>query len=257
MVGYIASLFRFGPTVVLFFASLTVQPLSAEQLRLAVASNFVGVGNVLAADFERRTGHRLTISSGSTGQLYTQILLGAPFDILLSADELRPSMLVNQGLGKAESVFTYACGQLVLISSKESQAITDGKTLLIENKYRRLAIANPETAPFGNAAKQVLQNLRIWDTVRSKLVQGMNVGQAFHFVATRNAELGLVAASQLEGISDFTVWFVPKEMYKPIRQNAVLLKHAGSGPAAQMFIQFLKSEPALERIRSSGYFVDC
>ncbi|MGB3339042.1 MAG: molybdate ABC transporter substrate-binding protein [Devosia sp.] len=224
----------------------------AETVNVAVAANFTKVAEELAPLFKAETGHDVTYSFGATGQLYTQISQAAPFEVFLSADDVRPSQAVSEGLGVEGTVFTYAVGALALYST--SLDLTDGDAVLEAGDFDNLAIADPETAPYGRAAVEALTALGLAETVTPKLVTGENITQTLQFVETGNAELGFVAASQVVGKSG--VWIVPAELHEPIRQDAVLLKTGEANPAASAFVDFLKSDAAVAVIEAAGYVVE-
>ena len=224
----------------------------AETVSVAVAANFTRVAEELAPIFSAETGHDVTYSFGATGQLYTQITQGAPFEVLLAADDVRPTQAVTDGLGVNGTVFTYAIGALALYST--SLDLTDGKAVLETGAFDKLAIADSETAPYGRAAVETLMALGLLEQLTPRLVTGENISQTLQFIETGNAELGFVAASQVIGKS--SIWLVPADLYEPIRQDAVLLKTGGANPAATAFIAFLKSEKAVAVIEASGYVVE-
>ncbi len=237
---------------------LLLTPLVAqsETVRIAVAANFTDATGRIVSQFEQRSGHQVKVSFGSTGKLYAQIIHGAPFDIFLAADEQRPVRLSEEGLAVANSRFTYARGKLLLWSA-DVERLEDGKAYLINGDYRRLAIANPKTAPYGLAAQQVLQHMGIWQSLSTRLVRGDSIAQTFQFTATGNAQLGLVAASQIKAWPHpGSQWLIPENYYRPILQQAVLLQRGEENAAAQAFIQFLKSSEAKTIIRDSGYAVE-
>jgi len=222
----------------------------------AVATNFAEVMVRLEADFESATAHTLRITSGSTGKLYAQILAGAPFDVLLAADQDRPRKLETDGLAVAGSRFTYATGAIVLWSVDPALIGDDGSAVLREGRFRRLAMANPDLAPYGVAARQALQALGVWDALSDRIVMGENIGQTFAMAATGNAELGLVALSQLldsAGSRGGSCWVVPAHLYEPIRQDAVLLTRASNNEAAQALLQFLQRDDVRRRMHTFGY----
>lgn len=231
----------------------------AETALVAVAANFAEVVEALAPLFSDSSGHDLTITTGSTGKLYAQILAGAPFDVLLAADRERPARLEAEDLAVDGSRFTYAIGRLTLWSPEPALIDDDGLKTLDEQAFRFLAIANPELAPYGLAAVQTLDHFGLKAALEDKLVMGQNIGQAFAMVATGNAELGLVAKSQAVSATNEEAgsrWDVPAEAHAPIRQQAVLLRHGAENPAALAFLTFLRSEEARERIEAFGYGVD-
>jgi molybdate transport system substrate-binding protein len=221
---------------------------------VAVAANFAAPAKALSDRFMRSSEHRITLSTGSTGKLYAQIEHGAPFQAFLAADQERPERLEEEGLGVPGSRFTYALGQLALWSPLPEH-VDDQASILKEGKFRRLAIANPKLAPYGAAAQETLQQLGIWSQLRRKLVIGENIAQTFQFVSTGNAEFGFVALSQILGQREPTgsYWLVPRSLYAPIRQDAVLLTEGRGNLAAEKFMHYLKSISAKALIQSYGY----
>ena len=224
----------------------------AGEVRAAVAANFSEPAAEIARRFEAVTGHRVTLSFGSTGQFYAQIVQGAPFDVLLSADAATPAKAIEQGHAVAGSAFTYAIGRLVLYS--RTAGVTASEATLRAGTFQRLAIANPATAPYGAAAMETLRALGLADSLAPKIVQGSSIAQAFQFTDTGNAELGFVALSQVIRTSPGSRWLVPDALHAPLRQDAVLLK-AGAGSAAREFLEFLKAPETKAAIESWGYAV--
>lgn len=224
---------------------------------IAVATNFAEAADDLIARFEAQTDHRITLVTGSTGKLFAQIIEGAPFDAFLAADQARPARLETEGRAVAGSRFTYAEGRLVLWSATPGFITSDGATVIRAGKFAHLAIANPDLAPYGLAAKQALQGLGLWDAITPKLVMGQNIGQAFSMVATGNAELGLVAKSYAispRNSQAGSLWDVPETLYDPIRQDAVLLDDTNA--AARDFLAYLKAPEAGAVIAGYGYHVE-
>ena len=170
---------------------------AAEEVRVAVASNFLSTMKILTSNFEHDTNHRIIIISGSSGKLYAQIQHGAPFDVFFSADQHRPRLLEKEGVAIKGSRFPYAVGRLTLWSPETNFIHTDGKTALTQQSFAHLAIANPKTAPYGRAAEQTLRSLGLWERIKPRLVYGENIAQTFQFVSSQNAELGFVAHSQV------------------------------------------------------------
>lgn len=224
----------------------------AETVSVAVAANFTKVAEELAPLFKAETGHDVSYSFGATGQLYTQITQGAPFEVFLSADDVRPAQAVSEGLGVDGSVFTYAIGALALYST--SLDLSDGKAVLEAGDFDKIAIADPATAPYGRAATETIEALGLTVAIAPKLVTGENITQTLQFTESGNAELGFVAASQVVGKT--SVWLVPADLYQPIRQDAVLLKTGEANPAATAFVDFLRSEKAVKVIEAAGYVVE-
>lgn len=229
-------------------------PLAADEVRVAVAANFTDVIKKLGEGFAEHSGHKVLVSSGATGKLYAQIKNGAPYDIFLAADEERPALLDEEGVAIAGTRFTYALGTLVLWSP-QPQLIDEALTVLKDQQFDHLSIANPNTAPYGRAAQQTLTQLGYWDAVQPKMVRGENIGQAYQYVYSENAQLGFVAKSQVFGDGHFkegSYWQVPEDMHDPIAQQAVLLKDK---PAARELLDYLKSAQAVSVIESYGYSV--
>ncbi len=226
----------------------------AETAFIAVATNFSEVIDVLKADFEASSEHQLTIITGSTGKLYAQIVNGAPFDVFMSADQARPELLVQDGRA-LDTRFTFATGLLALWSADADRIGENGLQALTE-PYRHLAIANPQLAPYGVAAKEALNALGLLETLQSRIVMGENVGQTHALIASGNAELGIVAlayAISPRNVKAGSYWVIPPELYAPIHQDAVLIRRAENNAAALAFMAYLQSEPAKEIIRTFGY----
>ncbi len=236
----------------LALALLASPALRADGALVAVASNFAPALNALIPELESTSGHVLRIATGSTGKLYAQIVQGAPFDVFLAADQARPQLLEESGYAVEGSRFTYAQGRLVLMSGNALDET--GPEVLRSASFRRFAIANPKTAPYGVAALQVLRALELEALIEHRLVRGENVGQALAFVASGNAEYGLVALSAVQGGAlDGSFWKVPAALHAPISQDAVLLVRARNNPAAKGFLSFLRSEGTRQRIAAMGY----
>ena len=232
---------------------------AAAEALVAVAANFTDVTNALKQQFAAASGHRLTITIGSTGKLYAQITNGAPYDILLAADAEHPMLLEKSTYGVPGSRFTYAVGRLTLWSANEALIATDGAATLRAGAFRHLAIANPKLAPYGAAAKQTLEALGLWNAVQGRIVQGEDIGQVFSMVSTGNAELGFVALSYVVNPRNprkGSRWDVPTELYQPIRQDAVLLAHGKDNPAATGFLAYLKTAETRRFIAKFGYGAD-
>ena len=232
----------------------SAQGLAAEA-QVAVAANFAEPLKTIAAVLEKTTGHTLAITAGSTGKLYAQIRNGAPFDVLLAADQTTPERLEQEGLAAPGSRFTYATGRLVLWSADASRVDADGK-VLAQPKLGKVAYANPKLAPYGAAAVEVIHQLGLAATLSPKLVQGESIGQTYTFAYSGNADVGFVALSQvLEGgkLKGGSLWLIPQNLYTPIRQDAVILQHAAGNEAAQALVKLLKSPAIKDLIRGYGY----
>jgi len=240
-------------------AVVTPITVRAGEALVAVAANFSEVVEELETMFEEASGHSLTVTTGSTGKLYAQIKNGAPFDVFLAADQVRPARLEAEGDSVPGSRFTYAIGQIVLWSPNADRVSDDGVSTLKAGDFDNIAIANPGLAPYGLAAKQTLQHYGLWDALSGRIVMGQNIGQTFSMVATGNAPLGFVAKSYVlspRNNQPGSRWDVPTKAYDPIRQDAVLLKRAANDPAAQAFADFLRSEKARPVIERFGYAME-
>jgi molybdate transport system substrate-binding protein len=233
---------------------LTCTNVPAAQTNVAVAANFTEAAKEIAAAFKAKTGHEAVLSFGATGQFYTQITQGAPFQVLLSADDARPKKLADDGLAVPGSLFTYAIGKLVLWSKTPN--LVKGEETLKAAAFAKLSICNPIAAPYGAAAIEAMKALKIYETLQPKLVEGATITQAYQFVETGNAELGFVALSQLTGPETGSRWVVPQDLYAPIRQDAVLLKSGADNEAATGFIAFLRGPEARIIIEKYGYVLD-
>ena len=229
--------------------------IQAAEVTVAVASNFSLPMRKIVAQFEAESGHKVRLSLGSTGAFYAQIKNGAPFHLLLAADQETPARLEKEGLGLAGTRFTYAQGRLVLWSRQAGRVDVEGE-ILKTGRFQKLALANPKLAPYGAAALQTLQHLGLLKTLEGKLVQGDSIAQAYQFVATGNAELGFLALSQLlvDGrLRAGSVWQVPAHMHAPLRQDALLLGKGRQQPAALALMAYLRSEQARCIIIRHGY----
>ncbi len=248
-----------GPLfAVLVSALLSASTLNAQAdtALAAVAANFAETAETLLPLFHDQTGHDIQLTTGSTGKLYAQIGKGAPFDLLLSADAETPARLIKEGNAIRETNFTYATGQLTLWSKDADRIEGNGRKALENPQLRFVAIANPDLAPYGVAARETLQSLGLWDTLQPKIVMGQNIGQANSMVASGAAELGFVALSAV--LSPRTKekgsrWDVPQDLFTPIRQDAVLLNPGKDNAAARAFLDFLRTKKAAEVIRRFGY----
>ncbi|MEO1019176.1 MAG: molybdate ABC transporter substrate-binding protein [Pseudomonadota bacterium] len=232
------------------------QPDGRDSATIAVATNFKTTLETLEADFETRSGYELELVSGSTGKLYAQIINGAPYDVYLAADQARPERLVRDGRADSISRFTYAFGGIALWSSTLTDVSPD---TLWDADFNRLALANPELAPYGQASVELIDHYELTETLEPKLVFGESVGQAFAFVSTGNADLGFVSIAQVLALPEEargSAWLIPRQFYAPIAQDAVLLNHGKDNRAAQAFLTYLKSDAARQIIRRSGYWND-
>lgn len=232
-----------------------VAPAMAGEVQVAVAANFAAPFAKIGEQFTAATGHTLKVSSGATGKFYAQIVHGAPFEVLLAADDTTPRKLVAEGRAVAGTAFTYALGRLALWSAQPGLVDAQG-AVLGSAAVKHVAIANPKVAPYGAAAMEVIRARGLADALAPKLVTGENIAQAFQFVATGNAELGFVALSQVAVPGQparGSWWLVPATLHGEIRQDAVLLQAGEKNPAARALLEFLRSAPARAVVREFGY----
>ncbi len=239
-------------TGVLVAAAVAI-PLQAKaaDVPIAVAANFTDAVKEIGAAWEKKSGNKAVFSFGSTGQLYTQISQGAPFEVFLAADQATPTKAGAEGYAVASSQYTYAIGKLALYS-KDKDAVK-GEETLKDAKFEKIAIAAPKAAPYGAAAVETMRKLGVWEKLQSKIVEGQNITQTFQFIDTGNAEVGFVALSQVVDSKDGSKWRVPQVLYTPIKQDAILTKRGESSAAAKDFLSFLKSPEANAVKEKYGY----
>jgi molybdate transport system substrate-binding protein len=236
-----------GCIAALFFAAAR-----ADMANIAVAANFAAPAKALAHILNDTTGHTARLSFGATGAFTTQIENGAPFDVLMAADDTSPARLEAGGLVVPGSRLAYAIGRLALWSAKPGFIDAQGRALG-GGQFGQFAIANPKLAPYGRAALQTLEKLGLAEQIKPKLVMGESIGQTYQFVASGNVPLGLVALAQV--MAGGSLWVVPEELHAPIVQDAVLLKHGADNPAARAWMALLRSPAAADLIRGYGYAV--
>jgi molybdate transport system substrate-binding protein len=227
----------------------------AGEVAVAVAANFTAPMQQIAADFEKATGHKALLAFGATGKFYAQIRNGAPFEVMLSADDTTPAKLETEGNAVAGTRFTYATGRLVLWSAKPG-FVDDKGEVLKKGEFSHVSIANPKLAPYGAAAVETLGALKLLDAIQPKFVQAENIAQAHQFVATGNAEIGFIALAQVmkEGkLGAGSAWIVPARFHQPIRQDAIVLANGKDKPAAAALMKYLQSDKAKTVIQSFGY----
>lgn len=234
---------------------LVASAAQADTVQIAVASNFAGAMERIAASFEKSTGHKVLIANGATGKFYAQIKNSAPFDVLLAADDTTPAKLEAEGLAVSGTRFTYAIGRLALWSPKVNYVDREGR-ILITGRFTHLAVANPKVAPYGVAAIEVMQKLDVLKMLEPRFVQGENIAQTQQFVVSGNAELGFVALSQILDDGQLiggSAWMVPEALHQPIRQDALLLQKGKDNSAARALLKYLKSDEAISIMTSLGY----
>ena len=243
-------------TFLLIFIGLNSTQAFADEVRVAVASNFYPAMKEIALQYELKKSktsenHKIVLIPGSSGRHYAQIMNGAPFDLFFSADKVRPILLEKKRISENGSRFTYALGKLVLWSSLDG--FVEKEERLYHKDLRFIAIANPKIAPYGVAAKEALISINLWEDMKSKLIRGENIAQTFQFVNSGNAKLGFVSYSQLMNPNypvGGSFWMVPQSLYKPIEQQAVLLRESLLG---KDFLSFMRTDQSLKIISKFGY----
>jgi molybdate transport system substrate-binding protein len=231
-------------------------PARAETTVVAVAANFAGAAEALAEAFAKHGGGTVTLTTGSTGKLYAQIKEGSPFDIILSADAKTPERLESEGGAVGGTRFTYAIGRLTLWSAMPDVVGSDAAATLMRDDVRFVAIANPDLAPYGVAAKEALTSLGLWEAIQTKIVMGQNIGQVYSLADSGAATVAFVATSALDAPGQEprgSRFDVPQDLFNPIRQDAVLLKAGADDAVAKAFLDYLKTEEAKSIIKTFGY----
>lgn len=244
--------------VAIILLGISVSAAAAEDALVAVAANFAKAAGDIGAAFTADTGHTITLTSGSTGKLHAQISEGAPFAVLLSADAKTPEKLEQEGKAVGGTRFTYAIGRLTLWSADPALIGADPKAALLAEGTRFIAIANPDLAPYGLAAREALQAMGLWEDVQGKIVMGQNIGQVFSMADTGAAQAAFIASSALDAPGapvKGSRHDVPQAMFTPIRQDAVLLAAGAENAAARAFVDYLASDKAKGIIRAFGYDV--
>jgi molybdate transport system substrate-binding protein len=248
---YFRSLF----VVVLLLSALANSPVYAGEVNIAVSADFSAPMVRIVALFQKESGHTIKVSLGASGKLYAQIKGGTPMDVFLSADEIIPKRLIQEGQAVGSSRFVYAVGKLVLWSAQPGFVDEKG-AVLNKGNFTKLAIADTKFDPYGLAAKETLEKLIMWNAMQEKLIKGESISQTYQLAASENAELAFISLSQIMRDGKVTMgswWIVPPDSHNPIRQSAVLLIGAKDKIAAQAFLDFLKSNKAVAIIRSFGY----
>lgn len=258
----LSSVYKLFILLTFFLCSFII---NAQPLRIAVSANFHPVLVQLLPIFKQQNiinnspfAHQsVELISAASGVLHQQIRYGAPFDIFLSADSLRPQQLIDENKALSSSLITYAVGQLSLWSNNNAQF--NHKTSIEDilssetSQPKHLAIANPNTAPYGKASKEVLNQLNLWQSYQHRLITGININQTFQQVRSGSAPLGIVATSQLI-LNNFTNGIpVSQQLYSPIKQQGVILKRSKQVAFAQRFMAFLQSAEIQQQLTNYGY----
>ncbi len=222
----------------------------SKPLRIAVAANFAPILKILLVDFHQQSQIKTQMISGASGAMYLQIKHGAPFDIFLSADSKRPKQLEQDKLIVAGSRQTYAFGQLALLSNNGQETLTN-----LQQIPKRFAIANPDIAPYGKAAKETLEHLKLWPKYANILIKGININQTFAQVRSKAVNSGLVANSQLV-LNNLSGVVIPADYHQPITQQLVIIKKSTKQQQAKQLSTFLLSNKVQAIISQYGYQVD-
>lgn len=235
------------------FASIHAQ---ADEVQVAVAANFTAPMKLIAADFEKDTGHKAVLSFGTVGKFFAQMKNGAPFEVLVSADKETPDKLVAEGLALDGTRHTYAIGKLVLWSARPGYVDARGEVLK-RGEFKHLALANPKLAVYGAAGQEVMKRMGVLEAIQPRVVLAENITQAHQYAATGNAELGFVALAQVVGkdggIASGSAWMVPADLYPPIRQDVIVLVPGKGKTAPQALVDYLRTEKVRALIKSFGY----
>lgn len=242
----------FGVAGYCFVIACGTSGLRADELKIAVAANFTDPMATLTPEFEKQSGHKLVSVFGSTGKFYLQIKHGAPFEVFVAADVKHPRLLESENLAFAGTRFTYATGKIALWSAKDGFIDAEAK-VLETGAFKFIALANPDVAPYGRAAREYLMQKKLWEALQGRITMGQDIGQTHQFVSTGHAELGFVAYSQISGPGkklSGSAYLVPQKFYKPLEQQAIQVKDS---KAAAEFLHFLKSDAAKKIIREYGY----
>jgi molybdate transport system substrate-binding protein len=224
---------------------------------VAAASDLTYAMNEIAANFEKATGCTVRLSLGSSGNFLTQIENGAPFDVFFSADIAYPEKLEAEGLAAPGSAYVYAIGKIALWTRNDSRVdVGRGLAALREPSVRKIAIANPEHAPYGRAAEQALRQSGVYEAVKDRLVLGENISQAAEFVESGNADAGILALSLVvspEMKDKGRAWNIPEKFYTPIEQGAVVLRAAANPQGAREFLDYIKMPATAALLERYGF----
>ncbi|HEX3319965.1 MAG TPA: molybdate ABC transporter substrate-binding protein [Terriglobales bacterium] len=237
---------------------LVVIPTSAQEITIAAAADLNAALTEIVRQYSATPNVSVKLSFGASGNLFNQIRNGAPFDIFFSADEDYPKQLIEQGLAEKNTLYRYAVGRLVLWVPTDSPVDIDHKGLqsLNDPYFKKIAIANPQHAPYGRAAVAALRTAGVYDQISDRLVLGENVSQAAQFVESGNAQAGLVALSHalapaMKGKGRY--WEVPLNLYPTLNQAAVILSHSQNKAAAMRFLEYLNTAPAQSVLKNYGF----
>src|SRR6266851_3866908 len=250
-------LFSVLPLIISFFFGQRQVRAAGKEIRIAAAADLKFAMGELAEEFEKQQGAKVSVSYGSSGNFFSQLQHGAPFDLFFSADIEYPKKLDAAGLAEPGTLYEYAIGRIVIWTPADANVDVQkhGWKTLLDARVEKIAIANPEHAPYGRAAVAALQKAGIYEQVRAKLVYGENISQAAQFVDSGNAQAGILAFSLALSppMKDGKRWDIPADMYPRMAQAAVIMKSARDKEAARGFLAFLKSEGGRQIFGKYGF----
>jgi len=228
---------------------------TGQEITVAAASDLNFALKEIAQKYEAKTGVKVKLTFGSSGNFFSAIQNGAPYDVYFSADVDYPKQLEAAGLTEPGTMYEFAVGRLVLWAPKDSPLdVTLGMKLLGDARVRKIAIANPKHAPYGRAAVAAMKSAGVFEKAEARLVLGENISQTAQFVQTGNADVGLVALSlAMSPTMQGKYWLVPAETYPAIRQAAVVVKASRQKAAARKFLEYVKSDEGREILRKYGF----
>ncbi len=249
--------FRLFPLILSFLLPQSEGRAQAQEIRIAAAADLKFAMGELSAQFERQAGTKVNVTYGSSGNFFSQMRNGAPFDLFFSADIEYPQKLEAAGLAEPGTLYEYAVGRIVIWMPPDSNVDVAKQewNALLDARVKKIAIANPEHAPYGRAAVAALQNAGIYESVKAKLVYGENISQAAQFVQSGNAQAGIIAMSLAlsPSMRDGRRWEIPAKMHPAIVQGAIILKNAMNKEAAQAFLEFVKSKAGRAILEKYGF----
>jgi len=249
--------FRLFPLILSFLLPQSEGRAQAQEIRIAAAADLKFAMGELSAQFERQAGTKVNVTYGSSGNFFSQMRNGAPFDLFFSADIEYPQKLGAAGLAEPGTLYEYAVGRIVIWTPADANVDVKkhGWKTLLDARVEKIAIANPEHAPYGRAAVAALQKAGIYESVQAKLVYGENISQAAQFVQSGNAQAGIVALSLAvsSAMRDGKRWEIPAEMHPALEQGAIVLKDAKNKDAALAFLEFVKSATVRATLAKYGF----
>src|SRR5712692_5611424 len=250
-------LFSVLPLIISFFFGQRQVRAEGKEIRIAAAADLKFAMGELAGEFEKQTRTKVSVTYGSSGNFFSQLQNGAPFDLFFSADIEYPKKLDAAGLAAPGTLYEYAVGRIVIWTPADAKVdvTKQGWKTLLDARVEKIAIANPEHAPYGRTAVAALQKAGIYESVKAKLVYGENISQAAQFVQSGNAQAGIVAMSLAvsPAMNNGKRWEIPADMHPVIEQGAIVLKDARNSDAARSFLEFVKSATGRAILAKYGF----